>query len=142
MSNKKKPFKETKLGKFLNNKGSKLVDIVGDILPDRGVLGVVKGLIDKDDALPQHDKDMALELLKMDMAESEAVTKRWVADAASSKLAANVRPLTLIFFSVAYVIGWFCNYELTAITGLLQLIFGAYFGSRGFEKVMGNNRHK
>tara|TARA_R100001015_G_C4469853_1_gene53919 strand:+ start:130 stop:558 length:429 start_codon:yes stop_codon:yes gene_type:complete len=142
MSDKKKPFKETKLGKFLTNKGSKLVDVVGDILPDSGVLGVVKGLIDKDDSLPQHDKDMALELLKMDMAESEAVTKRWVADAASSKLAANVRPLTLIFFSVAYVIGWFCNYELTAITGLLQLIFGAYFGSRGFEKVMGNNRHK
>ena len=83
-----------------------------------------------------------MELLKMDMAEMDAVTKRWVADAASSKLAANVRPLTLVFFSVAYVVGWFLNYELTAITGLLQLIFGAYFGSRGFEKIMGNNRHK
>jgi hypothetical protein len=25
---------------------------------------------------------------------------------------------------------------------LLSLIVGAYFGSRGVEKVMGNNRHK
>ena len=142
MSDKKKPFKDTKLGKFLKTKGSKLVDVVGDILPDKGVLGIVKGLIDKDDHLPQADKEMAMELLKMDMAEMDAVTKRWGADAASSKLAANVRPLTLVFFSVAYVVGWFLNYELTAITGLLQLIFGAYFGSRGFEKIMGNNRHK
>lgn len=138
----KKKFKETKLGKFLSSKGSVLVDVIGDVLPDRGVLGVVKGLIDKDNDLPTADKDMALELLKMDMAEMDAVTKRWVADAASSKLAANVRPLTLVFFSIAYVVGWFMHYELTAITGLLQLIFGAYFGSRGFEKVMGNNRHK
>ena len=138
----KKKFSETKVGKFLLDKGSNLFNVVGDVLPDNGVLGVVKGLIDKDDHLPQADKEMAMELLKMDMAEMDAVTKRWVDDAASSKLAANVRPLTLVFFSVAYVVGWFLNYELTAITGLLQLIFGAYFGSRGFEKIMGNNRHK
>jgi len=25
---------------------------------------------------------------------------------------------------------------------LLQIVFMGYFGSRGFEKVMGNNKHK
>ena len=138
----KKKFSETKVGKFLLDKGSNLFNVVGDVLPDNGVLGVVKNLIDKDDTMPQQDKDIALQLIEQDKIEMQEITKRWVADASAGWLQANVRPLTLIFFSVAYVVGWFCQYELTAITGLCQLIFGAYFGSRGFEKVMGNNRHK
>ena len=39
----KKPFKETAVGKFLLNK---LPGVVTDVLPDKGVLGIVKNLID------------------------------------------------------------------------------------------------
>ena len=138
----KKKFKDTKVGKFLIEKGSGLAGLVGDTLPDSGVLGVLKGFLDKDDTLPQQDKETALKLLEIDMAEMNAITKRWEADAKSTWLAANVRPLTLIFFSLSYVIGWYLDYPLDSITGLLSLIVGAYFGSRGVEKVMGNNRHK
>ena len=42
--------------------------------------------------------------------------------------------MTLIFFSVAYVVGWFLEYSLDSITGVLTVIIGAYFGSRGLEK--------
>ena len=138
----KKKFSETKVGKFLLDKGNNLFNVVGDVLPDNGVLGVVKNLIEKDDTIPQQDKDIALELIKQDQIEMQEVTKRWVADASAGWLQANVRPLTLIFFSVAYVVGWYLDYPLESITGLLSLIVGAYFGSRGVEKVMGNNRHK
>ncbi len=138
----KKKFSETKVGKFLLDKGSNLFNVVGDVLPNNGVLGVVKNLIEKDDTIPQQDKDIALELIKQDQIEMQEVTKRWVADASAGWLQANVRPLTLIFFSVAYVVGWYLDYPLESITGLLSLIVGAYFGSRGVEKVMGNNRHK
>ena len=138
----KKKFSETKVGKFLLDKGSNLFNVVGDVLPDNGVLGVVKNLIDKDDTMPQQDKDIALELIEQDKIEMQEVTKIWVADASAGWLQANVRPLTLIFFSVAYVVGWYLDYPLESITGLLSLIVGAYFGSRGVEKVMGNNRHK
>ena len=138
----KKKFSQTKVGKFLLDKGSILFNVVGDVLPDNGVLGVVKNLIDKDNTMPQQDKDIALELIKQDQIEMQEVTKRWVADASAGWLQANVRPLTLIFFSVAYVVGWYLDYPLESITGLLSLIVGAYFGSRGVEKVMGNNRHK
>jgi len=138
----KKKFSETKVGKFLLDKGSNLFNVVGDVLPDNGVLGVVKNLIDKDDTMPQQDKDIALELIEQDKIEMQEITKRWVADASAGWLQANVRPLTLIFFSVAYVVGWYLDYPLESITGLLSLIVGAYFGSRGVEKVMGNNRHK
>ena len=139
----KKKFKDTKVGQFLLNKGSKVVDIVGEALPDSGLLGVVKGLIDKDDTLPPQDKEQALALLKMDEIEMQEVTKRWTADMASTSwLSKNVRPITLVFFSVAYIIGWYAGYELDSVAGVLSLIVGAYFGSRGIEKVMGNNRHK
>ena len=138
----KNKFSETKVGKFLLDKGNNLFNVVGDVLPDNGVLGVVKNLIEKDNTIPQQDKDIALELIKQDQIEMQEVTKRWVADASAGWLQANVRPLTLIFFSVAYVVGWYLDYPLESITGLLSLIVGAYFGSRGVEKVMGNNRHK
>jgi len=106
-----KKFKDTKVGKFLLNNGSGIVNTLGDALPSNGVLGIVKGLIDKDDSLPPEDKEKALKLLEMDMVEMQEVTKRWEADLNSdNKLSKNVRPLTLIFFSVAYVIGWYLDY--------------------------------
>lgn len=128
-------FKDTKVGKFLLNNGSGIVNTLGDALPSNGILGIVKGLIDKDESLPPEDKEKALKLLEMDMVEMQEVTKRWEADLNSdNKLSKNVRPLTLIFFSVAYVIGWYLEYSLENITGLLSLIVGAYFGGRSYEK--------
>ena len=131
-----KRFKDTKVGKFLLNNGSGIVNTIGDVLPNNGILGIVKGLIDKDKVLLPEDKEKALKLLEMDMVEMQEVTKRWNSDMTSdSWLSKNVRPLTLIFFSVSYVIGWYLDYSLDDITGLLSLIVGAYFGSRGFEKI-------
>jgi hypothetical protein len=131
-----KKFKDTKVGKFLLNNGSGIVNTIGDVLPNNGILGIVKGLIDKDKVLLPEDKEKALKLLEMDMVETQEVTKRWNSDMTSdSWLSKNVRPLTLIFFSISYVIGWFLDYSLENITGLLSLIVGAYFGSRGFEKI-------
>ena len=129
-----KKFKDTKVGKFLASNGSSIVDTLGSVLPDAGVLGMVKNLIDKQ-PMPVEDKEKALKLLEMDMIEMQEVTKRWEADLNSdNKLSKNVRPLTLIFFSVAYVVGWYLDYSLENITGLLSLIVGAYFGGRSYEK--------
>jgi len=129
-----KKFKDTKVGKFLASNGSSIVDTLGSVLPDAGVLGMVKNLIDKQ-PMPVEDKEKALKLLEMDMIEIQEVTKRWEADLNSdNKLSKNVRPLTLIFFSVAYVVGWYLDYSLENITGLLSLIVGAYFGGRSYEK--------
>ncbi len=131
----KKKFKDTKVGQFLLSNGSGIVNTLGDALPDSGVLGLVKGLIDKDESLPPEDKEKALKLLEMDMIQMQEVTKRWNSDMLSdSWLSKNVRPLTLAFFSISYVVGWYANYSLENITGLLSLIVGAYFGGRSFEK--------
>ena len=54
MSEKKK-FKDTKLGKWLSEKAPKVLDAVGDLLPDQGALGIVKNLIDTDPDLSPED---------------------------------------------------------------------------------------
>lgn len=130
----KKKFKDTKVGQFLVGKGGVFSSLT-DSIPDKGLLGLVKNLISKDDTLPPQDKETALKLLEMDNKEMLEVTKRWQSDMASdSFLSKNVRPMTLIFFSLSYVIGWFLEYSLDSITGVLTVIIGAYFGSRGLEK--------
>ena len=130
----KKKFKDTKVGMFLASNGSSIVDTLGNALPDKGLLAIVKNLIQKQ-PMPIKDKEMALRLLDQDITEMQEVTKRWSSDLASDNvLSKNVRPLTLIFFSVAYVVGWYLDYSLENITGLLSIIVGAYFGGRSYEK--------
>ena len=131
----RKKFADTKAGKFLKKASPKILDVLGEVIPDAGVFNVIKDLIAKDDVLPSKDKETVLELLKMDLVDMQEVTKRWNSDMNSdSWLSKNVRPLTLVFFSVSYVLGWFLEYPLDSITGLLSLIVAAYFGSRGIEK--------
>jgi hypothetical protein len=134
MSKKRKKFKETKVGQFLLGK-SGLFQNLAEVIPDKGLLGALKGLIVQDNTLSQQDKDIALEMLKLEEAEMLAVTRRWEADAMSdSWLSKNVRPLTLVFLTLVYTAGFFLDYELDNINQILLLIIGAYFGGRSFEK--------
>ena len=143
----KKKFKDTKVGKFLTNKVPSIVGLVGDALPDAGVLGVVKGLIQKepDIILPPEDKEKALKLLEQDMIEMQEVTKRWQSDMQSdSYLSKNTRPLTLIFLTCSLVIfilldGFEIDFSIDdawvdLLKSLLITVYVAYFGSRGAEK--------
>ena len=151
----KKKFKETKVGQFLTEKVPSLVGLVGDALPDAGVLGVVKGLIQKepDIVLPPEDKEKALKLLEIDMIEMQEVSKRWDSDMKSdSWLSKNTRPISLIFLTLSMVLlivldsfewsfsvssGW-----VDLLQTLLVTVYVAYFGSRGAEKfkTISNNK--
>ena len=78
----KKPFKETGLGKFLLGAGSTIVDVVGDALPDKGLLGVVKNLINKDPDLSDDQKaeahDRLVELYRLEVEDRDSARKREV----------------------------------------------------------------
>ena len=141
----KKKFSETKVAKFLKSSAPAILDILGNVTPDAGVFNVVKNLITKNDTLPPKDKETALELLKMDMAESKEVSKRWSSDMKSdSWLSKSTRPLTLIFLTVSTVflvlldsldIEFGVNTEwIDLLKSLLITVYVAYFGSRGVEK--------
>jgi len=83
--------------------------------------------------------------LNADVSEQNNVSDRWKADAASdSKLAKNIRPLTLVYILTAYVVFAIAdgygykiasNYvELLGQWGML--VMSAYFGGRTLEKIM------
>ncbi len=135
----KKKFKDTGVGKFLLEK---IPNVVGAIAGDTPVGSVIQAIIGGSD-MSETDKEIALEKLKIERAEIDGTTRRWVADARSGNwLAANVRPLVLIFLVVSYIIGWYMGYSLDQITGLLTIVIGGYFGSRGAEKIFGDKMHK
>jgi hypothetical protein len=152
----KKKFHETKVGKFLSQAAPGILGTVGEVLPNNGVLGLVKNLIHKDPALPAEDKEKALKLLEQDMIEMQEVSKRWESDMKSdSWLSKNTRPLSLIFLSVMTVAFiWVDSHETLSFTveqewiGLLKTltttVYVAYFGSRGAEKfkTISNNNNK
>ena len=66
-----KKLKDSKLGKLLKNKAPKILNVVGDLLPDKGVLGVLGNLIKNDDSLSPEDKkmlhDQAVEFYKLEV---------------------------------------------------------------------------
>lgn len=143
----KKKFSETKVGAFLSKAAPGILGTVGDVLPDQGVLGMVKNLIQKepDAVLPQEDKEKAMKLLEMDIIEMQEVSKRWDSDMKSdSWLSKNTRPMSLIFLTVSMVILIILDsfqWSFTVDTGWVELlktllvtVYVAYFGSRGAEK--------
>ena len=136
----KKKFKETKVGQFLLNK---IPSIVGSLADDNPVGNVIRTIIGGSE-MSDADKQIALKKLEQEIHEFDGITKRWVADAKSTSwLAQNVRPLTLITLTGAFIIGWYLQIdELSVVKELLQLVFIGYFGSRGAEKIIGNKHHK
>jgi hypothetical protein len=140
-----KKFKDTKVGKFLLSKGSDIAGIVGDVLPNNGVLGLVKNVLDKDDSMPQQDKDIALELLKQDEIEMQEVTKRLESDN-EHNVTRLVRPVSyaamfILYMSCIFFDGNLGEFQIReqyipSITSLFSTMTIFYFGSRGLEKVM------
>ena len=142
----KKKFKETKVGQFLSKAAPGILGTVGEVLPDNGVLGLVKNLIHKDPVLPAEDKEKALKLLEQDMIEMQEISKRWASDMKSdSWLSKNTRPMSLIFLTVMTVAFiWVDSHETLSFTveqewisllkTLTTTVYVAYFGSRGAEK--------
>ena len=141
----KKKFKDTKVGGFLSKVAPKLLEGVGDVLPNNGALGILKNVISKDDTIPQQDKDIALELLKQDAIEMQEVTKRLESDN-EHNVTRLVRPISYAAMFVLYMACIFFDGNLgdfqikdqyiPSITSLFSTMTIFYFGSRGLEKVM------
>jgi hypothetical protein len=60
----KERFRDTKVGKFLKVKAPKILEVVGDALPDKGLLGIVKNLIDGSEELTPEEKTMLHQHIK------------------------------------------------------------------------------
>ena len=140
----KKKLKDTKVGKWLKETSPKVLDLVGHLLPEKGVLGIVKNMVDKDPQIT-HDQKMDLERLM-----EQEKTKRWESDNQSdSWLAKHTRPLIVLSLvgvlflfiildslNIAFDVreSWVSLYEVLILTAV-----GGYFTLRSvFDKR--NNR--
>ena len=143
MKNSDTKIKDTKLGGWLKGKAPKVLDMVGDLLPDQGALGVVKNLLDKE---PDVDPAEAKAMIDAEVQFQNNVSERWKADMSSDvKLAKLIRPVTLIALMVMFMAtmvadsmdGWPFNVKDSYVS-LLEILmltsFGAYFAGRTIEK--------
>jgi uncharacterized membrane protein (DUF106 family) len=126
------------------------------MFPLGAILDVGMKLVDKFFPDPEQKAKAQLELLQMqqngelaqinaDIAEQQELTKRQQADMASdSWLSKNIRPLTLIFILVFYVVfammsagGIDTNQKYVELLGQWgMLIMSFYFGGRTLEKII------
>jgi|1048.fasta_scaffold04196_5 hypothetical protein len=141
-----KKIRDTKIGAWLKDKAPQILDVVGDALPDQGMLGVLKNLIDKEPSLSSAEKKELMQMMQqLHVEEQKEITERWKYDTSSNSwLAVNVRPLvlaSLIVFLYLFIIldslkieyevkdSWISIYETVLITTI-----GGYFVVRSIDK--------
>ena len=136
-------IKDTKLGAWLKEKAPNVLDTVGDLLPDKGGLAIVKNLIKKE---PGVDPAEAKAKIDAEVQFQKNVTERWQADMSSDiKLAKLIRPIMLIVLISVFVVTMVLdsldnqpfnvkdNY-VSLLEILMLTVFGAYFAGRTVEK--------
>jgi len=142
MSNK---LKDSKVGKLLASKLPGALDIVGDLLPDQGALGIVKNLIDSAD-ISEEDKQMlhnqVKELYELEVADRDSARKREIEVSKTRKfdIMFNLTGITglgaflFIIYAIVYLDIPENNKEvwihlIGICEGIVLSIFGYFFGS-------------
>jgi hypothetical protein len=150
----KKTYKEingtTRVGDFLRSIGKgnileKVIGVAGNIATG-DILGAVKSILNTNEGLTPEQRDYALKMAELDFREEEEISKRWNSDMMSdSWMSKNIRPYTLAILSGFLMLMVVLDSSLTGfvvgeewvntLKSLLWLVYGAYFGSRGLEKI-------
>ena len=75
-----KQLKDTKIGLLLKDKAPKILEIIGDVLPSNGTMGILKNIISKDPDLTPEEKtelhNRVIELYKLEVADRDSARKR------------------------------------------------------------------
>jgi hypothetical protein len=134
----KKPFKDTKVGKLLGK--------VTGLLPEKGILGVLKQVIDTDDTMTPEEKEDAhnalLEAYKAEVADRESARQREVEVAKSGRVdwlfnitgLAGLAAFGIIIYAIISLEIPEGNKELFyhligIVEGVALSIYGYYFGT-------------
>ena len=124
------------------------MSIIGKILGG-DVLKNVGNIVDNVVTTDAEKKELKIKfkevLAKAESNAQEQVTRRWEADSKAGWLPANIRPITLAFLTMIFVIisffdgnvGGFTMNPIYApiYTNLLMVIYGSYFAGRTIEKI-------
>jgi hypothetical protein len=145
---KKKKFKDTKVGQFLLKK---LPGFVSDNLPDKGILGVVKNLIDNDEEItPEERAEMhkeLVELYSLEVADRDSARKREVEKAKTGQFdfmfnltgIVGLLAFAFIIYAIVYLEVPENNKEvwihlIGICEGIVLSIFGYFYGSAVHKK--------
>lgn len=135
-------IKDTKLGDWLKSKAPGILSLVGDLLPDKGGLGIVKNLLDKEKGV---DPEEAKAAVQAEVEFQNNVSRRWEADMSSDvKIAKVIHPATMIVLMLFFMImmvwdgldeSFMPKESYVSLLEILMLtVFGAYFAGRTIEK--------
>ena len=147
MSDKKKKFAQTTVGKLLFGAASLVNPTLGNLISGASTPAEAIAAIGKSDVSSEEKIKLQQLIFEQQNKEMEAVTSRWQADSISdSWLSKNVRPLVLVWciviFSLAGILDsvesipfhigvtWNDTFEKVMMAVVL-----AYFGGRSSEKV-------
>lgn len=139
----KKPFKETKVGKLLGK--------VSGLLPESGVLGVLKEVIDNDDQLTPEEKKEAhkelIEAYKVEVTDRDSARNREVEIAKTGKFdlmynltgIVGLSAFAFIVYAIVYLEIPTENKEvwihlIGICEGIVLSIFGYFFGTSMKDK--------
>ena len=109
----------------------------------------VNNIVDELHSSPVEKKELKIKLKEvLSQAEGNAqqqVTRRWEAVSKAGWLPANIRPLTLLFLTMIFVIISFFDGNIGGFTmnptyapiyqTLLMVVYSAYFAGRSIEKI-------
>ena len=141
-----KKFKDTKLGKFLGKTAPHILDVAGDLLPDAGVLGIVKNLVEKDEKISPEDKKEALaqtkEMYELEIKDRDSARNREIEVKKTGDkdlmmvLTGIVGLLSFVFviYAVVYEEGVLNNDLFVHLMGMIEgvvisNIFAYYYGT-------------
>jgi len=147
-----KPIKETKLGNWLKVNFPKALDIVGDALPEKGALGIIKNLIDREEITPAQKAEALAtfhafeqEIIAMEMADRASAREReihinqsehssWLAKNTASLIALSYTLFNFIIYVMILSGSIKVNENMAilivnSITNIAMLIVGYYYGA-------------
>ena len=142
----KKKLKDTKIGLLLKDKFPKILDLVGDVLPSSGAMGIIKNIISKDPELTPEEKtqlhSQVTELYKLEVEDRDSARKREVDLASTGRidLMFNLTGLvglscfSFLVYAIVYLEVPEHNKEIWIhligiCEGITMSIFGYFYGS-------------
>ena len=147
----KKKFKDTKFGQFLKKTAPQILDVVGDVLPDKGAVGIVKNLFDRDDSIDPETKqllhDHLIEAYKTEVADRDSAREREVEIAKTRKFDVmfnltgfiGLGVFVFLVYAIIYIevpeVNKHIWIHLIGISeGIVLSIFGYFYGSAMKDK--------
>lgn len=139
-------LKDTKVGKLLKEKAPQVLALAGNLLPDKGLLGIVKNIVQDDKTLTSEEKTQLhkelVNLYELEVADRDSARKREIemAKAGASDWMMNLTGViglmcfVFILYSVVYIPTVSDNDLFVHLMGMIEgvvigNIFAFYYGT-------------